>query len=222
MSEETLGYIRGQSDFERRPVVIFNWRMPGCFTIMRDEWQGAYQAAAHLLTLGHRQICYFRKIDTGFPMDIREKAFRKAFHDFGTDPDAGLLPVIIGHVEDIVEEPLRRALSEHPNATALMALNDPNAIAAVHALQRIGLKVPQDFSVIGYDDTDFLLDAYGKNLLTTVRFPIAEMGRKAAQVLLEAIRDPSLEPSETVFPASLALRSTTAAPGLRAEDSKIR
>ncbi|MFA6292796.1 MAG: LacI family DNA-binding transcriptional regulator [Victivallales bacterium] len=222
MSEKTLGNLRGQSDFRRRPIVIFNRSVPGCFTVMRDERQGAYQAAAHLLTLGHRQICYFRKSNTGFPADIREKAFRKAFQDFDADPDAGLLPVIISHVEDIVEEPLRQALSEHPHATALMALKDPNAVAAVHALQRIGLKVPQDFSVIGYDDTDSLLDAYGKNLLTTVHFPIAEMGRKAAQVLLGAIRDPSLEPSETVFPAALTMRSSTAVPGSRAAVSKIK
>jgi DNA-binding LacI/PurR family transcriptional regulator len=208
LSAELLDHLRHRSEFGARPIVSLTASAPGCTAILRDEWGGAYQAAAHLLSLGHRQIGYLRKGPSGYPVAVREGAYRQAFQDAGVDP-AGLQPVIIGDLEDEVEEPLRQALAGGSRLTALLALNDPNAISVRYALQRLGVRVPDEISLIGFDDTDPLPDACGQNQLTSVQFPIADMGRTAARLLLEALHGEPSAPRDILVPGTLVVRATT-------------
>jgi len=106
------------------------------------------------------------------------------------------------------------ALSQPP--TAVFAHNDVLAMGAISALCHAGLKVPQDISVVGYDD--IINSAYLNPPLTTVRFPIAEMGRAAGKMILGLIKNGnSFSPKTTTLPVKLIIRASTAP--LRADSS---
>jgi DNA-binding LacI/PurR family transcriptional regulator len=132
----------------------------------------------------------------------------------GVDP-AGCLVLVAITADHLVEEPLREALRRHPEATALLTLNDPNALHVCYALERIGVRIPEDISVMGWDDTDPLPDAAGNNRLTSVAFDIAEIGRTAARIVIEALAAPDRPLPDVTMPARLSVRSTTAPPPVR-------
>jgi LacI family transcriptional regulator len=99
------------------------------------------------------------------------------------------------------------ALSEPP--TAVFAHNDVLAMGAMSAIYHAGLKVPDDISIVGYDDT--INAAYLNPPLTTVKLPIAEMGHVAGKTILGLIKNGnSLSPQTTTLPVELILRASTA------------
>jgi DNA-binding LacI/PurR family transcriptional regulator len=95
--------------------------------------------------------------------------------------------------------------------TAVFTHNDVLAVGAMHAVHDAGLVVPDDISVVGYDDTTS--SAYQNPPLTTVKFPVAEMGRQAGQIILRLIREEGGLPPKTVtLPVELVVRGSTAPP----------
>lgn len=207
-----LAELRAHPAFGARPILcMMGGEAPGCLTVRRDERGGARLALAHLLALGHRRVLYLRRPSGGYPMDERESGYRDACAAAGLAPQSCLRPVFVDNDSE-VEAPLHAALAAEPAATALMAINDPNALHACYALQRLGRRVPEDLSVLGWDDTDPLPDGRGENLLSTVRFDIAGLGRMAAESLMTAIAAPAEPPAALVLPAQLRPRRTTAAP----------
>ena len=95
---------------------------------------------------------------------------------------------------------------------ALMAINDPNALYSCYTIKRLGRRIPEDISVVGWDDSDPFPDANGVNLLTCVRFDIAGIGREAAGTLVALAEEPSGSPRNTVMKPELMVRNSTAAP----------
>jgi LacI family transcriptional regulator len=106
-------------------------------------------------------------------------------------------------------------LRAHPEITAIIAHNDPCAIHAILTLRQAGWRVPEDISVIGCDDTNRLLDATGRNILTTVRLPLCELGRCTAQLLLDRIAGRPIADPPPILPTQLIVRGTTAPPARR-------
>ncbi len=98
----------------------------------------------------------------------------------------------------------------------MIALNDPSAIHACLQLDHAGYRVPAEISVVGFDDTDPLLDSDGRNLLTTVRTPLRELGGAAARLLLEGLEAPDQSDREITLSPTLVIRGSTAAPSPRA------
>lgn len=212
LDESLLQHLREETEFGGRPVVAITGYMPGCRAVLRDEYEGARLALAHLLELGHRRVLYLRRSVDGYPMSAREQGYRDACRATGVEAAAGLRPVWIEHDDpDGMALPLRQALAQEPQATAVLAMHDPSALAAIYLLQRWGYRVPDDFSVVGWDDTDPWPDAGGENRLTSVHFDIAEMGRQAVQVLLASIGG-APPAADIIIPASLVCRGSTALP----------
>jgi DNA-binding LacI/PurR family transcriptional regulator len=206
-----LHYLRALPTFVEHPVVTIVGQTPGCLSLLRDEWRGGYLAVQHLLAVGHRRIGYCRRPTSGYPMDTREAGFAQACLDADADPTAVLAPIFIEH-DNVVEKALHSSLVQQPRPTAVIAMNDPNALDVWFALQRLGLSIPDDVSIIGFDDTDSMPDPHGYNLLTTIHYPITDMGREAAGRLLAALQGQAWQQNPLIFPASLQLRASTAPP----------
>jgi DNA-binding LacI/PurR family transcriptional regulator len=214
MTDEWIERLRRAPGSRSHPIVSLSNRIAGGGSVLRDERAGARLALEHLLALGHRRVLYLGRPEGGYPSDERLAGYREACAAAGLAADPCLLPV--GITDDhLVLEPLREALRQHPEATALLTLNDPNALHACYALDRMGVRIPDDISVVGWDDTDPLPDAAGNNRLTSVAFDIADMGRTAARIVIEALAAPDRPLPNVTMPARLSVRNTTAPPPVR-------
>src|SRR6202022_4553216 len=142
--------------------------------------------------------------------EVRWQAVHSAAHKLGLEIDASLISQLEGESSSpqLGYEATRKLLASKKPFTALFAFNDISAIGAIHALRESGLRVPEDVSVVGFDDIQSA--AFQNPALTTVRQPLREMGRAAAEILLKRINRPGseLHDKHTVEP-QLVIRETT-------------
>ncbi|MBC8103649.1 MAG: substrate-binding domain-containing protein, partial [Cytophagales bacterium] len=160
----------------------------------------------HLLERGHRRIGYIASYP-GSPFTItRLRTYREAMRAaLGTDPDPSW--VFEGrHGTEAGAEGAAFLRSAHPDLTAYLCANDAVALSALRGLREMGVRVPSDVSLIGFDDTDAarLCDPP----LTTLHQSIQEIGATAMQRLIEQIEDGQRTASVTLFPAALVERGS--------------
>ena len=179
--------------------------------VRNDDAIGTRQAVEHLVGLGHRAIAY---IDGGANpgAERRSAGYRAAMADHGLDAEIRAVPG--GYTEDEGARAARSLLADGL-PTAVIAANDLCAIGVLDAVIRAGVRVPDDLSVIGYDDSRFArlpgID------LTSVRQDIPKMARLAVKAAVERLERPTRRPKDVVLRPKLVVRGTTAAP--RAESS---
>jgi DNA-binding LacI/PurR family transcriptional regulator len=168
---------------------------------------GADQAVRHLLDLGHRRIAAITGPRGRMATEERLRGYHEAMAAAGVPPDARLVAESNFKVEGGFDSTAGlMALPDRP--TAIFAFNDPMAIGAIQAARARGLRIPQDVSIVGFDDTNeaqFVTPA-----LTTVRQPLTEMGRAAVGVLLGLLESQEPEPSHVELPTRLVVRDSTA------------
>ncbi len=203
----------------RCPIVVMLVPVEGCSRVLTDDFGGAYAATAHLLALGHRRVLHFwPEIPEMGPIylhDQRRAGCRQAYRDHGLNPDDGLYGLRMDHLlplEQRMPDALRRAWAAHPGITAILLPNDGYASLAREALRALGLRVPEDISIVGFDDAEPLPDAAGRNLLTTVRVPLEAVGRAAAEMLARHVTEQRDELEAVTLPTELVVRGTTAPP----------
>ncbi|MFP5333481.1 MAG: LacI family DNA-binding transcriptional regulator [Acidimicrobiia bacterium] len=171
-----------------------------------DHRSGGHDAAAHLLSLGHRHTAVVAGPSRLASVTARLEGFAAAVEAGGAPP-----PVVM-HADFTRAggaAATREILEHRPEVTAILALNDLMAIGVVRQLEQEGRTVPEDVSVVGFDDIPQAADFHPA--LTTVRVPMAEIGAEAMRLAL------STEPGErddrvTVFPTELIVRLSTASP----------
>lgn len=204
--------LRANPQFNTRPIISLVEPMPGCSSIVSDDLAGGYAAVSHLLDLGHRHLLYYRTQES-YTHAQRVVGYRKAYLDRQLNPDRYLHSVDWRFLTpDLAELLLRQVLTEHQDITAILAPNDLHAQTVCEALKRQGLHVPEDISVVGYDDTDPVVDARGENVLTSVRVPLAEIGRKAADLITQRLAGQQPPAEQLILPTQLMLRGSTAEP----------
>jgi len=186
----------------------------GTVRILLDHHHAAELALRHLAELGHRRIAYIQGT-AGVPdTDVRWGAIKEvaARLNLAVSPKLTVqLPGDRPATPQLGHEVTRRLLDSGELFTALFAFNDVSAIGAIHALKEAGLRVPEDISVLGFDDIESL--SYMGPGLTTVRQPLEEMGRMAAESVLGRIGAAGDWPnvaSRTVVKPELVVRETTA------------
>ena len=164
-----------------------------------DNVAASRAAVEHLISGGHTRIIHFGGPPYSMHSDERIEGVRRAFSAqhlaFGDDD-----VVHVGaRLEDGYAAGLKyfRDLSEPERPTAVTCYNDLVAIGLMRALTELGLKVPDDISIIGYDDID--MATYGPIPLTTVRVPKKEMGRRSAQILIQHVEAHDAGTIEKVF-----------------------
>lgn len=191
------------------PTVVAGARepaLPRVDIVANDDEQGARLATEHLIGLGHRRIAHIA--GQGVVGELRRRSFEAVLREHRLD---GMALVEQG---DLTEEGGYRAtvrlLSTAHRPTAIFAFNDIACVGALSAAEELGLQVPRDLSLVGYDNT--YLSRLRHLWLTTVDNASHDVGRRAAQHLLDRIADPA-RPGETVLTTpTLKIRGTTAPP----------
>jgi DNA-binding LacI/PurR family transcriptional regulator len=196
-------------------------------SVVADNYSGAMQAMQHLLDLGHRRIGYLGEPYKGHPgavaRVIRERfdAYRAALRSVDEDVNEAHV-VLETYWRDPGWEELRtgadymeRLLAQTPNLTAVFATSDLLAAGALQTLYARGIRIPEEMSVIGFDDT------FARHLappLTTVQQPMFEMGSRAAAIAIGA--GAHTEPTTEWCSTSLIVRASTSAPKSRRAPTK--
>ncbi len=178
--------------------------------IETHDYVGAAEAARHIANLGHRRIAHLRGPETFLSAKERLRGFRVGLAEFGLNVEDKYLLTGGYTFESGVERGEQLIEMEQP-PTAVFCGNDEMAVGVYKAARDAGLKIPEDMSVIGFDDSPIAGRIWPT--LTSVRLPIEHMGRIAAQLLVSNHDRMSLEPPPalSVMP-SLVVRDSTAAP----------
>jgi len=193
------------------PIVLTNREVDGidCDVIVGDNHAGAEAAAEHLLELGHRRIALLTGQRCTSTSRDRETAFKARLRHAGV---ALYRRAEAGFDQQTAFEASITLLSEAKPPTAIMCVNDLMAFGALNAARHLGLNVPDDVSVVGFDDIP--MASWDTFRLTTVRQPLSAMAQEAADALDRRITSPEPQPKRLVFPSELIVRQTTSQSGV--------
>jgi LacI family transcriptional regulator len=201
----------------RTPVVVFERTMPGVEVdaVEIDNVQGAFDATAHLLDLGHRRIGCITGLANSTLNEERILGYRRAL----TERDIPFDPTLL-HTGDYtaaagVRESLELLRLPEP-PTAIFAFNDLMAMGVMRAVQERGLRVPADVAVIGFDGLAITEHCYPP--LSTVEQPVAEMSVAAIAMLLDRIKGGASPARVQTFVAKLVTRTSTVGDAPEAAD----
>lgn len=218
LRQSTLSQLHASPGFGTRPLVELITHSPTNHAVVADDVQGGYLAAAHLLDLGHRRILYFHDGPSA-PHNTtnwcRYQGYLKACQERNLQPETIFYPAdryqgpFNGH-DRMIDAQVRSALKQDPTITAILAHNDDYVIHIERTLHRLGLRVPHDMSLIGFDDTHVLLNEKKDNILTTIHVPLYELGCDTAHLMLELVSDHTIERQTRILPVSLVVRGSTA------------
>lgn len=192
----------------RFPTVLVDTSHPGLPSVRIDDRAGGSMATRHLLDLGHERIAFICEPPHnafGFVSGaLREEGFRQAMAAAGKPvPDEFVRYCACLH--SAARQSATELLVAPDPPTAIFAASDVQAVGCLEAAHQLGLRVPDDLSVIGYDDVD-LAALMG---LTTVRQPLVYSGERAADLFLETASDRHHQPSTEYLELELVVRNTT-------------
>jgi LacI family transcriptional regulator len=187
------------------PVVVLEHAVPGVHCIAIDDLNGGRIATQHLIDLCHRRIGVIRHETTALSAQ-RQEGYRMALAAAGI-PYCPELVITSGAMQADGYTAMQDLLALPQRPTAVFTHNDITALGAMRAIYDAGLRVPEDVSIVGYDD--ITAAAYLAPPLTTVRSPKTEMGVQAARTLLQLVAEPELPAQMVTLPVELIVRAST-------------
>ncbi|OAN43638.1 LacI family transcriptional regulator [Chloroflexus islandicus] len=195
-------------ELTQAPVVLVN-----CFVadrslpaIVPDEVQGGYTATEALIRRGHRRIAFINEIIPMPALFGRLEGYRQALAAYGLPFDPALVQSCHSNAHDAFAAALA-LLERDDRPTAIFCFNDKMAMGAYDAIKRLGLRIPHDVAVIGFDNLE-LIAAQLYPPLTTVELPHYEMGRRAVELLQTLPAGESLPPVQHYLPCPLIERES--------------
>lgn len=184
----------------------------GVTNIVLNHQKAAEVALKHLVHLGHRRIAFIKGQEFSSDTDVRWSNIERVAKQLGLT----INPRLVAQLEGDSPSPqpgykaTKKLLATGKAFSALFAFNDISAMGAIRALRESGAQVPEDVSVVGFDDIQSA--AFQNPALTTVRQPLREMGRAAAEILLKRINRPGSELHDRhIVEPELIIRETTGA-----------
>lgn len=187
-------------------------KIEGVTNIMLDHRRAAELALRHLYQLGHRQIAFMRGQTFSSDSGDRWKSFMAVARELGLE----VQPELVVQLQENLSSPelgypvVHQLLAAKKPFTALVSFNDVAAIGAIRAFRDHHLRVPEDVSVVGFDDIQGA--AYHNPSLTTIRQPLNSMGITSARVLLDRLRGKKDYPEEIAIVPELIIRESTIPP----------
>jgi DNA-binding LacI/PurR family transcriptional regulator len=190
------------------PVVVISSNVSSSYAVVDvDQMQGARLATQHLLDLGHETVWHVAGPSGSFSAASREQSWRSTLENRG----ALVPPPVHGDWTAASGYQLGLELSRRESVTAVFAANDQMALGLLSAFHERDVRVPDDVSVVGFDDSEESRSFWPP--LTTVHQDFAEVGRKSIESLIRQIDDQDDTPGAVVVPTRLVVRSSTAPPG---------
>jgi len=176
-------------------------------SVLNDDKAGAQAIVDHLVGLGHRKIAH---IHAGSAAGARgrRRGYEVAMERHGLGDHMRSVKGALTEAGGLTG--MQSLIESGDLPTAVFVANDFAALGALEAIDEVGLRVPEDISVVGYDDIS--LSHIPRIALTTVAQPSAEMGRTAVQLLIERIEEGRSDPRHIVLPPKLVVRGTSAPP----------
>jgi DNA-binding LacI/PurR family transcriptional regulator len=219
--------------FARRPIVTILETLAEHSAVLADEAGGTRAAVEALLAQGHRHFvqCIYQPLWPGQTEPYsRVEAVRDALTTAGLDPathlhlleipahwsegldvtylasaaNAALITALLAQVSATVLP----FLQARPDVTAILALNDPLAANLWYALQQAGYRIPDDFSIVGFDDTTPVLGDAGENQLASVQLPLQRIGQETARLIVAQITAADTTSQQLVLPTHLIARAS--------------
>jgi LacI family transcriptional regulator len=197
------------------PFVLIDHQGTGeaCPAVGATNWQGAYNATEYLIKLGHKCIGFITgSLDLGAAVD-RLDGYRSALRTHHLPIDSRLVYEGAFSQPDGYVGATALLELDHP-PTAIFASNDMMAMGAMDAVRSRGLRIPDDISIVGFDDIPQA--ELVRPALTTIRQPLEKMGRVATQMLLDMLKYPEVNVNRIELPTELIIRSSTSSPKDRA------
>lgn len=187
------------------PLVAVSERAAGLAYVGIDNRAAAREAVGFLAKLGHRNIAHLAGPLGNVSAEERVAGFRQAMKSLGIDGDRALVErgdfsIMSGRAA------AQRILNRYPRPTALFAANDEMAMGAIHEFKAAGLRIPDDMSIIGFDDLD-AAEVFDPPL-SSVRQPQREMGRTGMQILVDQL-DGKLTGGDVILGHDLVVRAST-------------
>jgi DNA-binding LacI/PurR family transcriptional regulator len=174
-------------------------------TVTIDQREGARLATRHLLDLGHRTVHHVRGAKDWIDADARVRGWTDALHSYPAPKGRS----VVGDWGAASGYAAGKRLAKQHDVTAIFAANDQTAIGVIRGLLDFGRRVPEEVSVVGFDDAPE--SAYLSPALTTIRQDFNEVGRRCVELLLSIIDGESLE-RHIVVPAELVVRESSGPP----------
>jgi LacI family transcriptional regulator len=178
-----------------------------CDSVVVDNEGGAREAVNYLVENGHRRIAILRDESRIFTAQERFAGYRNALEAHGLGVDDSLVNVSRSTVEHAIEATIR-LFSRREKPTALFTVDSLMTQGALLALRSMGLSIPREVSLVGFDDFD--LATFTDPQITVVAQPIAEIGPRAAALLIERLEGKKAAPRHVRFPTRLVVRGSVA------------
>lgn len=173
-----------------------------------DNYSAAYETVSYLIRQGHRRIALLNADNNFISTHLRRQGYRDAIRDAGLaiDPE----DTILADADYSFASGLcvaKKLLRRPHHATAVFCVSDILALSVISAAGELGLSVPGDVSVSGFDDVDYTMMFHPH--LTTVAQPCNEMGQRSLELLLRVLADPGRPPEQIFVPHTLKVREST-------------
>lgn len=194
---------------ESAPLVMVDRYVRGlsCDSILVDNEGGAREAVDYLIAHGHRRIAFLGDEARIFTAQERLSGYKKSLEAHGIAFDERLIAVARSTIKHSVDATIR-LFSQQPAPTAVFTVDSLMTQGALIALRTMGLTVPRDVSLIGFDDFD--LATFIDPQITVVAQPINKIGPLTAEILLKRIEGDASEPQHHVFATKLVIRGSVA------------
>ena len=191
------------------PVVAIDRRVPGLTLdfVGTNHFQGAYEATRHLLSLGHTRIAHLTRMETTEAAADRLAGYRQALQDAGLDFHPRDLILVRDGGQNLDRAQITQLFSGRNSPTAAFLLADFWAPPVVTELRRLGLRVPEDVALVGFDDV--VPPGLEDLELTTMAQDFEGIGQTAGRMILRRIANPLAPCTSEVFPARLVVRHSS-------------
>lgn len=170
-----------------------------------DNVGDSYKAVCHLIRLGHKKIAIVNAPMEYVVSKDRYDGFRQALLWGGIEHDPDL-EIDGGYTLEDARKAVKEKLMKRRDITAIFATDDLKAVAAIQAIKELGMKVPEDIAVIGYND--FEVATVVEPNLTTVRVPIFELGKEAATMLVQLLQNKEIKEKRKIIPTEFIIRDS--------------
>ena len=188
------------------PVVLFGneLKQTDIDCVVCQDRKGSYNITKHLIKHGHKKILFLSGPEGWYTNDERKGGYNDALMEAGlTSRIVNMTDTTIDTGKAFFYEAIKNI---HPDITAVVAVNDATAIGVIDEARSLGINVPEDIAVVGFDDIAWATLSYPP--LTTVHPFLEEMGKIAVSRILDLLEDPELHPAKSIVATSLIIRKS--------------